>query len=66
MPRRFLEDANEIVFEHVHSVMQQYDSIKINSVFNDEFVKGDKQANKSIATQNYELYQCTDLREWYE
>ena len=40
--RRFLEDVNEIVFEHVHSVMQRYDSIKINIVFNGEFVASDK------------------------
>ncbi|KAG5338747.1 SETMR methyltransferase, partial [Acromyrmex charruanus] len=31
--RRFFEDASEIVLEHVHSVMQRYDSIKINTVF---------------------------------
>ena len=28
-PRRFLEDASEIVLEHVHSVMQRYDFINI-------------------------------------
>ena len=63
--RRFLEDASEIVLEHVHSIMQRYDSIKINTVFNDEFVADDKRVNISIATRNYELYQCNDLREWY-
>ena len=55
-PHRFLEDASEIMFEHVHSVMQRYDSTKINTVFNVEFVAGDKRANKSIAIRNYELY----------
>ncbi|XP_018404835.1 PREDICTED: uncharacterized protein LOC108781382 [Cyphomyrmex costatus] len=64
-PRRFLEDASEIVLERVQSVLQRYDSIKINTVFNGEFVAGDKRANKSIATRNYEIYRCTDQREWY-
>ncbi|KYQ47054.1 hypothetical protein ALC60_13929, partial [Trachymyrmex zeteki] len=64
-PRRFLEDASEIVLESVQCVLQRYDSLKINTVFNGEFVAGDKRANKSITTRNYELYQCTDLREWY-
>ena len=27
------------------------------------FMAGDKRANKNIATRNYELYQCTDLRD---
>ncbi|KYM95371.1 hypothetical protein ALC62_13985, partial [Cyphomyrmex costatus] len=64
-PRRFLEDASEIVLERVQCVLQRYDSIKINTVFNGEFVAGDKRANKSIATRNYEIYRCTDQREWY-
>ncbi|KYN41781.1 hypothetical protein ALC56_03800 [Trachymyrmex septentrionalis] len=34
----------------------KYDSIKINTVFNGEFVTGEKRANKSIVTRNYELY----------
>ncbi|KYQ51396.1 hypothetical protein ALC60_09506 [Trachymyrmex zeteki] len=46
-------------------VLQRYDSLKINTVLNGEFVAGDKRANKSIATRNYKLYQCIDLREWY-
>ncbi|KYN21953.1 hypothetical protein ALC57_05665 [Trachymyrmex cornetzi] len=64
-PRRFLEDANEIVLERVQCIMQRYDSVKINTIFNGEFVAGDKRANKSIATRNYELYRYSDLREWY-
>ncbi|KYN02011.1 hypothetical protein ALC62_07189 [Cyphomyrmex costatus] len=61
-PHRFLEDASEIVLERVQCVLQRYDSIKINTVFNDEFMAGDKRANKSIATRNYEIYRCTDQR----
>jgi len=53
-PRIRLFEASEIVLEHVHNVMQRYDSVKINIVFNDEFMAGDKRANKSIATRNYE------------
>ncbi|KYM96918.1 hypothetical protein ALC62_12413, partial [Cyphomyrmex costatus] len=64
-PRRFLEDASEIVLERVQCIMQRYDSIKINTIFNCEFVAGDKRANKSIATRNFEIYRCTDQREWY-
>ncbi|KYM95694.1 hypothetical protein ALC62_13660 [Cyphomyrmex costatus] len=63
-PRRFLEDASEIVLERIQCVLQRYDSIKINTVFNGEFVAGDKRANKSIATRNYEIHRCTDQREW--
>jgi len=47
-PRQFLEDAREIVLEHVRSVMQENDNIKIHTMFNGEFVTGDKRANKSI------------------
>jgi len=32
-------------------------------VFNGEFVAGDKRANKSIATRNYELFRSSDLQE---
>ncbi|KYN23487.1 hypothetical protein ALC57_04094 [Trachymyrmex cornetzi] len=64
-PRRFLEDASEIVLERVQCIIQRYDSIKINTIFNGEFVAGDKRANKSIITRNYELYRYTHLRELY-
>jgi len=45
--RQLLEDAREIVLESVQSVIQKRDNIKINTVFNGEFVSGDKRANKS-------------------
>jgi len=38
--RQFVEDAREIVPERVQSVIQKHDNIKINTVFNDEFVSG--------------------------
>jgi len=40
--------------------------INDNIVFNGEFVAGDKRANKSIATRNFELFRSSDLQEWYE
>ncbi|KYN07979.1 hypothetical protein ALC62_01044 [Cyphomyrmex costatus] len=55
-PRQFLEDASEIVLERVRDVMQRHNSVKINTVFNGEFVSGDKHANKSVSTRNYELF----------
>jgi len=65
-PRQFLEDASKIVIERMRTVLIKYDNIKINTVFNGEFVAGDKHANKSIATRNYELFQTSNLQEWYE
>jgi len=62
-PRQFFEDAREIVLEHVRSVMQEHDNIKINTMFNGEFVVGDKRANKSITRRNYELFHSSDLQE---
>jgi len=51
------------VLDRVRSVMQERDNIKINTVFNGEFVAGDKSANKNIATRNYELFRTSNLRE---
>ncbi|KYN02136.1 hypothetical protein ALC62_07057, partial [Cyphomyrmex costatus] len=64
-PRQFLEDASEIVLERVRDVMQRHNSVKINTVFNGEFVLGVKRANKSVSTRNYELFRSSDLQEWY-
>jgi len=65
-PRQFFEDAREIVLDRVRDVLRKHDALKINTVFNGEFVAGNKSANKSIATRNYELFQTSNLREWYE
>jgi len=65
-PYQFFEDATEIVLERVRIVLTKYDNIKINIVFNGEFVTGDKRANKSITTRNYELFRSSNLQEWYE
>ncbi|XP_071578551.1 uncharacterized protein [Temnothorax nylanderi] len=65
-PHQFLKDARDIVLIHVRNVMQRHDNVKINTMFNGEFVAGDKRANKSIATRNYELFRESDLCEWYK
>lgn len=54
------------MLDHVRNVMQEHNNIKINTVFNREFLAGDKRANKSVNTRNCELFHSTDLREWYE
>ncbi|KYM93248.1 hypothetical protein ALC53_00184, partial [Atta colombica] len=38
---QFLEDANEIVLERVRDIMQRHNCIKINIVFNDQFITSD-------------------------
>ncbi|XP_070169738.1 uncharacterized protein, partial [Polyergus mexicanus] len=65
-PRQFFEDAKDIVLGHVQTMLKKHFNVKINTVFNGEFVTGDKRANKSINTRNYELFRTSDLREWYE
>jgi hypothetical protein len=65
-PRQFLENAKDIVLEHVQKMMQRHINVKVNTVFNGEFVSGDKHANKSVNTRNYELFRTSDLHEWYE
>ena len=65
-PRRFLEDAREIVFERVRDAVERHGSVKVNTAFNGEFATKDKRVHKSIITKNNEIYRYTDLREWYE
>ncbi|XP_050457754.1 uncharacterized protein LOC126854768 isoform X2 [Cataglyphis hispanica] len=65
-PRQFLEDVKDIVLEHVQNAIKKYFNVKVNTVFNGEFVTGDKRANKSINTKNYELFRTSDLCKWYE
>jgi len=45
--RQFLKNAGCVVLE-VWDVIQRHDGVKMNTVFNGEFVAGDKRANKSI------------------
>ncbi|XP_070169332.1 uncharacterized protein [Polyergus mexicanus] len=46
--------------------MNEYNGVKINTVFIGEFVSGDKIDVKTIVTKNYPLLPLSDLREWYE
>ena len=48
-----LEDAREIGLEHVTIVMQSHNNIKVNIVFNGEFISSDKRTNKSVSMKNY-------------
>jgi len=65
-PRQFLDDAKDIVLEHVENLIKKHSYVKVNTIFNGEFVTGDKRANKSVSTRNYKLFRTSDLREWYE
>ena len=65
-PRNFLQDAEPIVLEHVRDALRKRRSLKVNTVFNGEFVAGDKHACKSINTRNCELFHTSDLQEWYQ
>ncbi|KYN14203.1 hypothetical protein ALC57_13587 [Trachymyrmex cornetzi] len=65
-PRRILEDAGNVVLERVRDATERHGSVKVNTTFNGEFATNDKRANKSITTKNIEIYQYTDLREWYQ
>ena len=65
-PRQFLENAREIVIERVQETIEKHGSVRVNTVFNGEFVAGDKRANKNVATKNCELYWTSNMREWYD
>ncbi|EFN75328.1 hypothetical protein EAI_15760 [Harpegnathos saltator] len=45
--------------------MKKQSSVKVNTVFNGEFVAGDKRANKSINTRNFGLLPTSDLDNWF-
>ncbi|XP_070170406.1 uncharacterized protein [Polyergus mexicanus] len=65
-PRRFLEDARDTVLDRIRDVMNEYNGVKVNTVFVGEFVSGDKIDVKTIVTKNYPLLPLSDSREWYE
>jgi len=61
-PRQFLEDADCVMLERVRDI-ERHNGVKVNTVFNGEFVTGDKCANKNINTRNYELFRiCVSVR----
>jgi len=61
-PRRFLEDISSVVLERVQDTIERLNCIKVNTIYNGEFATGDKRANKSINTKNYEVFQTSNLR----
>ncbi|XP_071579131.1 uncharacterized protein [Temnothorax nylanderi] len=65
-PARFLEDAKGTVLEKVQDNLNRYVCLKVNTIFNGEFVADVKTDVKSIATRNEQLLQGSDLGEWYE
>ncbi|XP_071577592.1 uncharacterized protein [Temnothorax nylanderi] len=65
-PRLFLEDARDTVLEQVRVNHERHACLKVNTVFNGEFVAGAQTAVKSVATRNRQLFLTSDLREWYD
>ena len=55
-PQRFLEDAANVALERVRDAVERHGSVKVNTVFNGEFVTKNKRANKSIITKNSEIH----------
>jgi len=53
-PRRFLEDAGNVVLERVRDAVERHGSVKMNTAFNGEFATKNKHA-KSIITKNNEI-----------
>src|SRR5215469_2602565 len=61
-PRQFLEDAKSTVVEHVRNAMERHDNLKVNTIFNGEFVTGEKHAFNSVRTRNCELFLTSNLQ----
>ncbi|KYN22272.1 hypothetical protein ALC57_05335, partial [Trachymyrmex cornetzi] len=56
----------DIVIDRIRDNLQRHDCLKVNTIFNGEFVADAKRSAKSITTKNYELFNTSDLREWYD
>ncbi|XP_024885115.1 uncharacterized protein LOC112463153 [Temnothorax curvispinosus] len=65
-PARFLDDAKGTVLEKVRDNMTEHGCLKVNVIFNGEFVADVKTDVKSIATRNEQLLPWSDLSEWYD
>ncbi|KYM95309.1 DNA polymerase [Cyphomyrmex costatus] len=65
-PRHFLNDARDIVIPQIRSNLQKHACLKVNTIFNGEFVVANKRSMKSIATKNHVLYGISDLKKWYD
>lgn len=66
IPREFLNDARELVMKHVMDAISKYNSVKVNTEFNAEFTADVQHTHKSINTANVELFDTSDLSEWYK
>ncbi|XP_025163394.1 uncharacterized protein LOC112590594 [Harpegnathos saltator] len=64
--QKFDKYAKSTVLEHVRNAMEKHGNLKVNTVFNGEFISGDNHAFKSINTRNSELFSALDLDKWYE
>ena len=65
--RHFLKDAGDTVIERVRDAIAKHNSVKVNTIFNGEFVNiHDERDNKNVATKNNELYRTSNLRDLYE
>ena len=56
-PRRFLQDAREIVLERVRDAIERHGSVKVNTAFNGEFATNNKRDIKSINNKKIEIHQ---------
>ncbi|XP_071642960.1 uncharacterized protein [Temnothorax longispinosus] len=65
-PAQFLDDAKGTVLEKVRDNMTRHGCLKVNVIFNGEFVADVKTDVKSIATRNEQLLPGSDLDEWYD
>ncbi|KYQ58114.1 hypothetical protein ALC60_02904, partial [Trachymyrmex zeteki] len=65
-PRQFLDETRDIVLDRIRDNLQRHVCLKVNTIFNGEFVADVKRSVKSITTKNYEFFAASDLREWYD
>jgi len=60
-PQQFLDDARDTVLDRICDNLQRHICLKVNTIFNGEFVANAKRSAKSI-TKNYELFGTSDLQ----
>lgn len=65
-PREFLNEVKDTVLEKVRDALDVHTCLKVNTVFNGEFVANGETSVKSIVTKNRQLFGATDLEEWYD
>ena len=60
-PRQFLDNAKDTVLDRIRDNLHRHICLKVNTIFNGEFVANAKRSAKSI-TKNYELFGTSDLQ----